>query len=39
MEAKEYGEAYLRNEKSIKKVLVSKKIYDEDLLHEHGETA
>ena len=34
MEAKEYGEAYLRNEKSIKKALMSKKIYDEDLLHD-----
>ena len=34
MEAKEYGEAYLRNEESIKKVLMSKKIYDEDLLHD-----
>ena len=33
MEAKEYGEAYLRNEESIKKVLMSKKIYDEDLVN------
>lgn len=34
MTAKDFGDTYLRYQESIKKVLNSKKIYDEDLLHD-----